>query len=376
MCNTNDSECDQSNALKFQKPGDYVGQRRSYAGYKKRNLGKPMMTICPDGYIIGSDAMYFADGNNNDAKILLRMMREPPIGNSIMSILQKGDALILDRGFQEAIASVVSNGFKAFMPSLLDKTIKQKAFTTEQANKSRQTTLLRGTVERANGRVKLMFRFFDHVVPARYMNILGKLFQVSISIINAFSPPLFTEREFHVNVAEKVAQRLNMSNDLQEMIETTGLARTRVQWQLVDEDSALDFPEMTLDDIMLITLGPYHVEMGARYNHQHIGRGNGYKYYVHVQLPGLIQIKLQSRHQNGVKHKLWIEYTPHMNGPDSICGYYCTCPSGARTLGCCSHVASVSCKTSSLYRNFGKDYVLIVLNNLFRLYVTWHMIDS
>jgi hypothetical protein len=318
-----------------------VGQRRSWASYKKRNLGKPMMTVCPDGYILGSDSMYFADGNNNDAKILLRMMKEPAVGKSIMSILRPGDALILDRGFQEAIKTVESHGLKAFMPSLLDRSIKQKTFTTEEANKSRQATLLRGVVERANGRFKMMFRFFDHVVPARYMKILDKLFQVVIAIINAFSPPLFTEKEFHVNVAEKVAERLTKSNELQQLIESTGLARSRVQWQLADQDCALDFPEMTLDELMQITLGPYHVQQGARYNNQHMGRGNGYKYFVHVQLPGIIQIKLQSRFHNAVKHKVWVEYTPHVNGPDSIGGYFCTCPNGARTLGCCSHVASV-----------------------------------
>jgi hypothetical protein len=322
-----------------------------------------MMTICPDGYIIGSDAMYFADGDNNDAKILLRMIREPPVGNSIMSVLKPGDALILDRGFQEAISIVESYGLKTFMPSLLDKTIKQKAFTTEQANKSRQTTLLRGTVERANGRLKLMFRFFDHVVPARYMKILDKLFQVAIAIINAFSPPLFTEREFHVQVAEKVSERLNMSNDLQELIESTGLARKRVQWQLANEDCALDFPEMSLEDLMQITLGPYHVEMGARYNKQHIGRGNGYKYYINIHIPGLIQIKLKSRFHNSVVHKVWVEYTPHVNGPESISGYYCTCPNGARTLGCCSHVASVSCRSISLSNEIFIGYVFIILNN-------------
>jgi hypothetical protein len=153
-----------------------------------------MMTICPDGHIIGSDAMYFTDGDNNDGKILLRMIREPPVGNSIMSVLKPGDSLILDRGFQEAIKIVESYGPKTFMPSLLDKTIKQKVFKTEQANNCRQTTLLRGTVERANRRLKLMFRFFDHVLPDRYMKILDKLFQVAIAIINAFSPPLFIER--------------------------------------------------------------------------------------------------------------------------------------------------------------------------------------
>jgi hypothetical protein len=46
-----------------------------------------------------------------------------------------------------------------------------------------------------------------------------------------------------------------MSNDLQEMIESTGLARWRVQWQLANEDCPLDFPEKSLEDVMQITLG-------------------------------------------------------------------------------------------------------------------------
>ena len=35
---------------------------------------------------------------------------------------------------------------------------------------------------------------------------------------------------------------------------------------------------------------------------------------------------------------MWVEYTKGMN---PITGWYCWCKSGASTLGCCAHVASV-----------------------------------
>lgn len=37
-------------------------------------------------------------------------------------------------------------------------------------------------------------------------------------------------------------------------------------------------------------------------------------------------------------HKLWLEYD---SSEGTIVGWYCLCKSGARTVGCCAHVASV-----------------------------------
>jgi hypothetical protein len=299
-----------------------------------------MMVVCTDGYILNADETYFADNDNTDATILRAMLIAPEDPKSILSVLQKDDALLLDRGFKKAIEDAESHGIKTFMPCFLKKPDKQ--FSTKDANYSRQVTILRGNVERANGRLKLMFKFFDHVVPARYMKNLPRLLQVALGIINAFSPPLFTETEFHVLVADKVVERLNMCNELMDKVLSTGLDRVRVKWELADEDCVLEFPELSIDDIREITLGPYQVRQASLYNYQHTGGGSsGYRFFVHKDVSGLIYIKLQSRHSKGNEYKVWIEFVEHGTGPESILGYYCLCKNGARTLGCCSHVAAV-----------------------------------
>lgn len=59
---------------------------------------------------------------------------------------------------------------------------------------------------------------------------------------------------------------------------------------------------------------------------------------------GFIRVRIFSRFRNATKHQLWISYQP----TDEICeeripirGHFCTCKSGARTLGTCAHITSV-----------------------------------
>lgn len=44
---------------------------------------------------------------------------------------------------------------------------------------------------------------------------------------------------------------------------------------------------------------------------------------------------MQSRFVKSKKHLLWIQYSE-----TEIEGWYCTCKNGARTVGCCAHIAS------------------------------------
>ena len=50
---------------------------------------------------------------------------------------------------------------------------------------------------------------------------------------------------------------------------------------------------------------------------------------------------MHSRYSNSKIHKCFVEYDPEKVSEESILGWYCTCQSGARTLGCCCHVAAV-----------------------------------
>jgi hypothetical protein len=133
--------------LYVEKPLDQDLQRRSYSSYKHRNLFKPMMVVTPSGYVLEAEGLYYSDGANNDAKILKEMWYRP---ESIISVLESRDCLILDRGFRDVIEDIERSKVHTFMPNLLKKD--QSQFTAEEANQSRKITKLRWIVEAANGR--------------------------------------------------------------------------------------------------------------------------------------------------------------------------------------------------------------------------------
>lgn len=324
--------------LYTQKPADHYLRRRNYSSHKHRNLFKTMMIVAPDGYIVNASGLYFSDGKNNDAKILEHMWRKV---DNIITIFQQRDCLILDRGFRDVIEIIESSGVETVSPPFLKKD--QKQFTAAEANASRRVTKLRWVVGSINSRLKLRFRFFQETIPVSYFKKLDKFLQVAVSIINAFSPPLFTETEFHEKIAEIINNHTSTTNKLQKKVERLGLHRkSQVSWMDADEDSSLDFPDLTMEDLKLLTLGEFQLEQGKMYNKGHIQEAMGYNFQVHKDLQGLIRVRFDSRFMNSKHHQVWIEFKENQNGRNAIIGHFCQCKSGARTLGCCSHVAAVS----------------------------------
>ena len=64
----------------------------------------------------------------------------------------------------------------------------------------------------------------------------------------------------------------------------------------------------------------------------------------------LVLAKIQSRHSNASTYRTYVKYRPcdhsiNQSEEDQerlIEGWYCTCKNGARTDGCCSHIASIN----------------------------------
>jgi len=53
----------------------------------------------------------------------------------------------------------------------------------------------------------------------------------------------------------------------------------------------------------------------------------------------LVRVRFQSRHINQKRHIATVRFDSQYENP--ILGYYCTCTSGAREVGCCVHVAAI-----------------------------------
>jgi len=325
----------------LQKSSNFQLQSMTYSLHKHRNLLKPMVVCCPDGYVLEIEGLYFSNNNNNDAKIFESMLKR---NDSIMTVLQDGDACILDRGFRDSIMCAEERGLKTFMPSCIQKKTKggnsKKQFTPAEANDSRKVTLLRRIVEQVNGRIKNLFPVFDNTIRATYFKKLNDLFRTGIAIMNAFSPPLFKETEFTNFVASEIEARCDEhSNELMQRVVENNWAGKKVMWMKADEDCCLEFPTLTVEELKEITFGTYQLRMGLLYNENHLVNGSGYEFFVHKEEPELLRVKLQSRFARRNIHNLWIQFKAHRN--IRILGWYCQCNYGARTLGCCSHVAAV-----------------------------------
>jgi hypothetical protein len=216
-----------------------------------------------------------------------------------------------------------------------------KQFETLDANESRQVTRVRWIVEAANGKLKNMFHFFDGVVSNSYLPNIDRYLRICCAIINAFTSPIFSGSSEHDELVQIALDRLEKPNTLQEELEASGLVNKRAVWCEADENSVQEFPELSLDDLKNLTVGVYQIEMGSRYADHHMRDCSKFTICYHKERDDLIRVKLRSRFSRSNKHTLWIQFQPNGTGNDSITGWFCQCKTGARTLGCCSHIACV-----------------------------------
>lgn len=70
-------------------------------------------------------------------------------------------------------------------------------------------------------------------------------------------------------------------------------------------------------------------------------RINWAQYNIDVAQPVLYRAKMASRYRGGIERNIFILVDAAKSGREAIIEYYCSCDSGARTIGCCSHVMAV-----------------------------------
>ncbi|KAJ8728525.1 hypothetical protein PYW07_006221 [Mythimna separata] len=115
-----------------------------------------------------------------------------------------------------------------------------------------------------------------------------------------------------------------------------------------------DFPELTDDDIILFALGTYHIKLAKSYCAEHIRNGIYYielfrenqltdlpRYNIREDNVWLIRGRIQSRHVRSRVYYCYILINRSETGRRAIEQWYCTCLTGARTVGSCAHIISI-----------------------------------
>src|SRR5271156_3259486 len=241
-------------------------------------------------------------------------------------------------------------GYEIAMPNLLGP--KRAQFTCEEANESRLVTKVRWIVESVNGRIKNVFRFFDHVIPNTYLthDKLGRLLRIACAMLNAYCPVLLKEKPGGRELAEFMLTRSELFNRLEEKLKTENLIRKRVVWLPVLGSELRDFPRLCSQDLLDITIGVFQIKLAPSYAHRLIAQQQTSEiedadvlfFYYHRDYNDLLRVHMPSRFRSGQSHQVWIHYEPNSNrGPQAIKSWYCQCRSGARVVGCCAHVACI-----------------------------------
>lgn len=138
--------------LYVQTSSNFLFQRITYSLHKFRNLVKPFLIVCTDGYIVDVTGPYAA--TTSDATIMRSLMQD---NSDWHWFLRTNDVFILDRGFRDSIPCIEECGYNPHMPPTRAR---GEQLSTAEANKSRLITMTRWVVETINGRFKKILKSF------------------------------------------------------------------------------------------------------------------------------------------------------------------------------------------------------------------------
>ncbi|CAF1091243.1 unnamed protein product [Brachionus calyciflorus] len=114
----------------------------------------------------------------------------------------------------------------------------------------------------------------------------------------------------------------------------------------IEELQADGFPKLNVEIIRKnITFGYYQLEQANGYLFEHFSANEDYEFLVSNNLENeedskIVFAKIQSRHSNSFKYKKFVSFKPYSNNLDNL-SWICSCKTGKKTLGCCSHVAAL-----------------------------------
>ena len=139
-------------------------------------------------------------------------------------------------------------------------------------------------------------------------------------------------------LAKKMLSLLNETNELKNYVARIkhGTER-RLKWEALDASGTImDFPRLSFDDLMELTLGVYQLKQAKTYAVEHIDPDGAYEVKVAVAEQAIVQARIQSRHANSIQYHVWLKYSSK-----EIQGWHCTCTVGSRIIGCCADISSL-----------------------------------
>ena len=190
-------------------------------------------------------------------------------------------------------------------------------------------------VEAANGRIK-QWHFLDKVIRNTLLPLVRDYFWIICSLINRFSHVYVNDTSKDNKLAEKMLNLLKETNELQNYVkQLKDGSEKKLKWVTLDASGSInDFPRLSLDSLMDLTIGVYQLKQAKTYAIEHIDPDRTYEVKVAMQEKAVVRALIQSRHMKSVQYEVWLKYSSN-----EILGWYCMCKVGVRVVGCCAHIS-------------------------------------
>ena len=241
-----------------QKSANNMLQRRTYSMQKGRPLVKPMLVVTTTRYFVSCLGSYFADYQNNDAEITKHIVYSNK--QNINQWLQKGDIIVIDRGFRDALDYLQKYEYKTLMPAFIDRSAKQ--FSTGTGNETRFVTKIRWIIESANGRIK-QWRIFDKVLTNSILKSVGDLVAIVCALQNAYGAPFIKSTLKDKMLPEKMLRLPDETNELADFVaRLRDKTKKALKWtELNAADTVPDFPRLSFEELNNLTLVEAHSQL-------------------------------------------------------------------------------------------------------------------
>lgn len=161
-------------------------------------------------------------------------------------------------------------------------------------------------VQSANARIKnKKWKYLNNILPTNQVSYILDFVRIVCALSNKFSPPL--SKSSTQNIAAKMLYLSHQKKNLEQYVLKNVLDRRSVIWKPIDHADRLEnFQRLDEEDLSNITCGSYQLLLSFCYIQLHIKWE--VDIFVHREDPGLIQVKLQSRHVSSRKYSLCIQF--------------------------------------------------------------------
>lgn len=189
---------------------------------------------------------------------------------NLRNYFREGDVMILGRVFRDSISLLQSLNYSVHYPLSLEPGEHQ--FNTANANESRKVTLCRWEVEVVKGRLKRDFKLLRQEYFNKASKHLMQDFRVAAALINKFHPVLEDREDSRIIIISIIQDTryficMLRNNLLADFVEQNNLNRRRAQFEsiTINSETLHDFPQMELNDLILIPLAVYQLKQARSY---------------------------------------------------------------------------------------------------------------